>query len=275
MKKLLVLAVVFVTVLQACKKNNDDAEAPENILARTVTKEDGSADSSVTEYTYDSQNRLLSENFDGDVNSIRTLTRDNNGRVTKQTDTESQPGTASETTVIDFIYQATSGPTVRNGIEVFDLDASITIRDSIAFNYSGNKVSRTTHYWTVPSIPSFPPTEVEIWEYQYDSRGNMREARYFVDTSSTLSGPTLLATLTFQYDDKVNPLYTNDDALAEEVFNQYVSPNNVTSLAITSPIPGNDATITVSYEYRADGRPTRSTTSVSGSSSTTTYTYRR
>jgi YD repeat-containing protein len=275
MKKLLVFAALFVVVLNSCSKDDDQAEAPENILAKTVTKEDGSSDSLVTTFSYDSQNRLVSENTDGDdFSSSRTFTRDNNGRVTRQTDTESQTGTASETSVIDFVYLAASGPTVKNGLELFTLDQGLDIRDSIAYAYAGNKVSKTEHYWKVPSVPTFPPTIVEFWEYQYDSRGNMTEARYFADVSTDLSGATLQATLRFQYDDKPSPFYTNDDALAEEVFNQYVSPNNPTKLDIL--IPGEpQESVTITYEYRSDGRPTKSTTVGGGITQITTFTYRR
>jgi hypothetical protein len=85
----------------------------------------------------------------------------------------------------------------------------------------------------------------------------------------------LLYTVTFTYDDKINPIYSKDDALVEYFGNQYVSPNNVTGLTFTSTTsPSSNFTAAVTYEYRSDGRPTKSTTTVLGSSSVSTYTYR-
>jgi|GEM_PF-46064 len=62
-------------------------------------------------------------------------------------------------------------------------------------------------------------------------------------------------------DDKINLLYSNESALVEYVDNQYVSPNNVTRISYVATTPSNSFSVNFSYEYRADGRPTKSTAS--------------
>jgi hypothetical protein len=74
--------------------------------------------------------------------------------------------------------------------------------------------------------------------------------------------------------DKVNPLYFNEGALVEHVDNQYVSPSNVTRISYVASNPVNSFTANVAYEFRADGRPTKSTISVGGFSSVSTYSYK-
>ncbi len=266
MKKVL-LPIIFLALIASCKK--EDAPAPQNILDKVVTKE--GTDSIVISYTYDAQNRFVGESTNDPINSEtynRSLTRDNNGRVTKITDAEvsSTPGS----TVIDFVYLGATDTKLRNG-KTFFIQSGVTINDSSAYEYNGAQVTRTNHYWSVATDIYF----IEYYVYTYDARGNMTKVEFYQTDTPGLLNFTLQYSVTFTYDDKINPIYSKDDALVEYFGNQYVSPNNITGLTFTSPVsPSSNFTAAIAYEYRADGRPTKSTTTVLGSSSVSTYTYR-
>jgi hypothetical protein len=266
MKKAL-LPIIFLALIFSCKK--EDAPAPQNILAKVVTKE--GTDSIVISYTYDAQNRFVGESTNDPINKEtfnRSLSRDNNGRVTKITDAEvsSTPGS----TFTDFVYLGTTDTKIRNGKSSF-LQSGQTIFDSIAYVYNGAQVARTNHYWSTASIPY---TLIEYYEYTYDARGNNTLVKYYQTNASGTSFP-LVYTASFTYDDKINPLYSKDDALVEYFGNQYISPNNITGITFNVPgSPSSNFIGTITYEYRSDGRPTKSTTTISGTSSVSSYTYR-
>lgn len=267
MKKVL-LPIIFLALIASCKK--EDAPAPQNILDKVTTKE--GTDSIVTSYTYDAQNRFVGESVNDPINSetyTRSLTRDNNGRITKITDAEVSSTPSSS--VIDFAYLGATDTKLRNG-KTFFVVSNVNINDSSAYEYNGAQVARTNHYW---STATFPLTLIEYYVYTYDARGNMTEVKYYQTDAPGSTNFQLVETLTFTYDDKINPIYSKDDALVEYFVNQYVSPNNMTGLTYSSVSnPANNFSATFTYEYRSDGRPTKSTLSIGGSSSVSTFTYR-
>jgi hypothetical protein len=272
MRKLLLFATLFALIFASCKKDNS-ASQPKNLLDKVVSKQ--GADSTVTTYNYNSQNKYIGESaidVSGGTtsNNSRVITRDNLGRITKITDSEATPGTASTSTFTDYFYLGASDIKMKHGLFTFP-QGSTTIRDSAAYTYTGNFVSRVSHFW---STPTFPVTQIYYYEFKYDTKGNMTEFKSFSDNSPGSGNFQLQGTATFTYDDKINPLYTNDPALVEYVDNQYVSPNNVTRLNYVATNSANSFNLTVAYEYRSDGRPTKATASVAGFTSVSTYSYK-
>jgi hypothetical protein len=267
MKKVL-LPLIFLALIASCKK--EDAPAPQNLLDKVVTKE--GTDSIVTSYTYDAQNRFVGESANDPINNetfTRSLSRDNNGRVSKITDAEVSSTPSS--TATDFVYLSATETKLRNG-KTFFIQSGVTINDSSAYEYNGAQVTRTNHYWSTTTVPY---TLIEYYVYTYDARGNVASVKFYQTDTPGSPDFELLYTVTFTYDDKINPIYSKDDALVEYFGNQYVSPNNITGLTFTSTTtPSSNFTAAVAYEYRSDGRPTKSTTTVLGSSSVSTYTYR-
>ncbi len=268
MKKVLLPLIVFLALIASCSKN--DAPAPKNILDQVVTKQ--GSDSVVTKYTYDAANRFVGEVTNDPINNetfTKTLVRDNSGRVTKITDAEasSTPGS----TVTDFVYLGATDVKLRNGKSSFVAQGT-TIFDSSAYEYSGTQVTKTNHYWSTSAVPY---TLIEYYVYTYDARGNISSVKFYQVGTPGLNDFKLIYTVTYTYDDKINPLLSKDDALIEYIGSQYVCPNNITSLAYSDPnTPANNFTAAITYEYRSDGRPTKSTTTIGGSSSVSTYTYR-
>jgi YD repeat-containing protein len=267
MKKVL-LPIIFLALIASCKK--EDAPAPQNILDKVVTKE--GADSIVTTYTYDAQNRFVGESVNDPINSEtynRSITRDNNGRITKITDAEVSSTPSSS--IIDFAYLGATDTKLRNGKTVYVV-SNVNVNDSSAYEYNGAQVTKTNHYYSTSNQPYL---FIEYYEYTYDARGNMTSVKYYEVDAPGSTNFQLKQTLTFTYDDKINPIYSKDDALVEYFINQYVSPNNMTGLTYSSvSTPSNNFSATFTYEYRSDGRPTKSTLNIGGSSSVSTFTYR-
>lgn len=268
MKKVFLPAIMFLALIASCKK--EDAPAPQNLLDKVVTKE--GTDSVVTTYTYDAQNRFVNESTNDPVNSetfTMALTRDNNGRVSKITESEASSTPSSSAT--DFVYLGATDPKLRNG-KTFFVTSGVTINDSSAYEYNGSQVTRTNHYWSTTTVPY---TLIEYYVFTYDTRGNVTSVKFYQTDTPGSTNFDLLYTVTYTYDDKINPIYSKDDALTEYIGNQYVSPNNITSLTYNDAVtPSNNFTATVTYEYRSDGRPTKSTTTVGGASSVSTYSYK-
>lgn len=269
MRKFFVYAGILLTFFASCSKDDDNSAEATPLLDKVVTR--FGSDSIVATYSYNSVRKLTGQsNLESDgTNSSLTFERDNQGRVSKLTSRLTAPGTVAETDVTDFIYLGPSDVKVRNGLNLFS-SSGVQVRDSIAFTYTGNRVSRTDHFYSASGIP---PVNVIRYEYQYDTKGNMTQVR--LSQVSSLTGPLqLTGTLNLSYDDKINPVYSADDALVEQVINQYVSPNNITRLSFVATDPTNSFDATIAYEYRADGRPSKATQTGGGGSDVSTYTYK-
>jgi YD repeat-containing protein len=269
MRKFFVFGGIMLMFFASCKKEDSNEAAATPLLDRVVTR--FGSDSTVTTYSYNSAGKITGESSretDGS-NSSLTFERDSQGRISRITSRLTAPGTAAETDVTDYIYLGPADVKVRNGLNLFN-SGTVQVRDSIAFTYSGNRVTRTDHFYSASGIP---PVNVIRYEFQYDARGNMTQVRLSQVTS--LTGPLQVSgTLNLSYDDKTNPLYTTDDALVELVTTQYVSPGNVTRLNFVAPDPADNFNATITYEYGTDGRPTKATLTESGSSTVSTYTYK-
>jgi len=265
MRNALIAVMLVVVVMSSCKKDDTGSDS-QNLLAKIVTKQ--GSDSTVVEYNYDSQLRFIQEKTTSvdasgaEINTI-SLVRDANGRATKLTEAVSGSGTY----VTDYAYVSPSDKKLRNGIYRFDYNGT-QVTDSIAFAYA-TKVSKTTHYYSAVGVPS---TQAYYYEYTYDTKGNMTQAKLYQPNSS---GTTVLsATINFEYDNKINPIYFNDDVLVEYLGYQYTSPSNITKVNVVGADPADNFTATSVYEYRADGRPTKATTTADGSTYVAVYTYK-
>lgn len=261
MRPVLYLAVASL-LLYSCKKEDSQSNSLKPI-AKIVTR--SGSDSTVIEYSFDSQNRFAQEKTtdNGDISTI-SLVRDGSGRATRVV--ESVSGSTSGSSVTDYTYLSASDRKLRNGILM--LDIGIPVKDSIAFTYA-TKVSKTMHYYSASGVPSFV---AYYYEYSYDGRGNMSQVKVYQPNSSNVM--ELLATINFEYDTKVNPTYFNDDVLVEYLGSQFVSPNNITKVSIVAQDPSDNFTSTIVYEYGADNRPLKATTTANGASFVSTYTYR-
>jgi hypothetical protein len=263
MKNALYLTLLVLLFIASCKKE-DSGSGGQKLLAKIVTKE--GTDSTVSEYSFDSQRRFAQEKSTSgsDITTI-SLVRDANGRATRVV--ESVTGSDPITYVTDYTYLNSGDRKLRNGLFKFDF-GGLVITDSIAFTYA-TKVSRTTHYYSATGVPS---TQAYYYEYSYSGSGNMTQVKIYQPNASGVIG--LTATVNFEYDTKINPVYFNEDVLVEYIGSQYNSPNNITKVNIVAADPSDNFTATTVYEYGSDGRPVKATTTADGSTFVSVYTYR-
>lgn len=266
MKNNLILLFTISIILFSCKKNDVNNSSSSQLLKVVSTL---GSDSTVTEFTYDGNGRFIVEkttvveNGSSEI-STKSIVRDAGGRATRVV--ESLPGISA---FVDYVYLNPSGPKVRNGLLKLDF-GGIPVTDSIAFQY-GTKVSKTTHYYSL--LGSAPEVAYYI-EYAYDGKGNMTQVKFYQPDDA--GDITLSDTYNYEYDDKVNPVYFNDDVLVEYVGNQYVSPNNLVKINVVSADPSQNFRLSNVYEYGADGRPVKMTTSIEGGATyQSVYTYKK
>lgn len=267
MKNNLLLCAVFALAMFSCKKNDVSNNSSGSQLLKVVSTL--GSDSTVTEFTYDGNGRFIVEKTtvveDGSSEvSSKSIVRDASGRAKRVV--ESVPGFSG---FVDYTYLNPTGSRVRNGLLKFDF-GGIQVTDSIAFQYA-TKVSKTTHYYSLLGSV----TEVAYYiEYAYDGKGNMTQVKFYQPNDA--GDITLSDTYNYEYDDKVNPVYFNDDVLVEYVGNQYVSPNNLVKINVVSSDPSQNFKLTNVYEYGADGRPVKMTTSIDGGATyQSVYTYKK
>jgi hypothetical protein len=97
------------------------------------------------------------------------------------------------------------------------------------------------------------------------------EQRVFSDDGSGIEEIQVVLT---EYDSKSNPCNFDDDAYLEYGLGQYLSTNNPVKQTVDISIAGISYSGTVSYTYRSDGKPSKTSGSALGISFQSTYTYK-
>jgi hypothetical protein len=180
---------------------------------------------------------------------------------------ESATGSDPYTYQTDYVYLNPTDKKIRNGVFKFDFQG-LQVTDSIAYTYA-TKVSKTNHYYSATGVPV---TQAYYYEYSYDGNGNVTQAKAYQPNSTGVIG--LAFTVNFEYDAKTSPVYFNDDVLVEYIGSQYTSPNNPTKVSVIAADPADNFTANTVYEYRSDGRPSKSTTTANGNTFESVYTYK-
>jgi hypothetical protein len=259
-------SICFFILLGACKKNNDPASSKE-LFYKEVGKRGN--DSIVSNFWYDGMGRLskgyFEESFGGQTSTL-TVTRDNNGRVSRIV--WDIKGPTSATSIMDFFFQSANGPEIKYAKAINGVGSQDIVLDSMIYEYSGAVVTGMKHYYSWGG----PYVFQAYYTYSYDSRNNITSYKHFVPDAGG-SGVSLRSELIMTYDDKINPYNVKDDAFIEFLDFPWPSPNNMTS---KKGNPGNPPGYVVNntYEYRADGRPTRRTEIYNGRTTEYTYYYR-
>jgi hypothetical protein len=251
MKKHLLPLIFFIVLIASCKKDNVS-----NLLYKEVAKR--GTDSIVSTFWYDAQNRLskkiLEDSFEDQTYTL-TIIRDNSGRVIKFMDDFVGTNPGSHTT--DFFYLSDTDTRIKYAKLYND-----PFDDSTVFEYSGNRVTGTKTYRSYGG----PFTPIGYREFLYDSRNNITIVKYYeFDAAGT--NIQLIGEISSTYDDKINPFYSKDDAFIDFLEFPWPCPNNMTSRTRSYKE-------TITYEYRADGRPTKRTSLVNGRTTVYTYYYR-
>lgn len=234
------------------------------------------AQTATQDFTYDGNKRLVkyvsSGTFSGtSSNTTLTITRDASGRVTRIVeDIPASTGSPASSTPTTFYYQGPTDSKLKYAITLIEAPGfGFSFRDSIVFTYTGSSVSKTTHFYSIDEGASYE--ELLYSGFKYDARGNMIEQSLYQDMGS---GYEPLQTVTAEYDNKPAPLDLNDDAFTEYGPGFLISPNNVTKFTLSSDLAGVLFTLVSTYEYRSDGKPSKASGSLNGSSVQAVYSYK-
>jgi len=212
-------------------------------------------DSAVTTMLYDKESRLVGEetqrkafDMNGTLRTYTqryTYTRDNIGRITKVVLSSQSAGVEDYTETYDHFYTADGVKTLSHTLRTYELSGSM-VTDSTAYIYAGARVSKVELHRIEAGSPA---QKLTFDEYSYDGIGNITRVIHSEDYAGTGSFQSFQIKL--DYDTKINPQFADDDVFITQL-NKYTSPNNLTKITY-----GPESAI-MQYQYRPDGRPSKS-----------------
>lgn len=190
-------------------------------------------------YTYDNNNRLVKQEVAVDPNIYSSSMHVKSELMTSQ----------NSTFTGYYIYEYNSDGklvTQRNyskSGEKFEYVSKITLE------YSGSHIVKRNIHGTANSITQF-------YAYEYDSKGNVINEKYYSFLFVSSSEPKLIRETSFIYDDKNNPFKIFLDLGIPGI---YTNTNNIieTSSVLYENVPGVDkySTSRTTYEYNQKGFP--------------------
>jgi hypothetical protein len=254
MKKYLFAFISFsVIIITSCKKKDNPAAPPPTPQKIRLVKADFTSVAGVFTYNYNSSGFITSENFTGTTtgNPSRTITYSNydiQGRVTEYIVDINDPSYADSKTVIS--YNSNGKPERFIYINL----PSGTNAGYTTLEYSGLKVFVKNY--------SATNTLQNTTEYTYTTDGNnVAESKVF-----NAAGVLISTTAYSNYDTK----NTYELLLPFGTLSAPLSKNNFLAFSRTVHSTGAVTNVTVTFEYNADGYPTKRTLS-SGPVSTYEY----
>ncbi len=263
MKKILLPLVVMVTVMVSCQKEIDwglgnNNNNPQDKLLVKIHSSTGS-DSTVIEYTYDANKRVIMEKTTGiaagtDLANELKINRNSAGIITSTV----QKAAALTAAGIDSVvtrYNYSSAAS-RYTSSIFDLAIpGFAVQDSAVYSYDASgKITSDSHYLLILGLPiPAPPVLVLKDKYTYTGANLTVLAQ---DAATTPGGPlSPLSNQTFTFDSKTNPLIIGNEAIVlmrTGLFNA----NNPTQVVLTNTAsPSNDFTMDYIYKYNSFGKP--------------------
>jgi|GEM_PF-4797028 len=247
-KSLLIVAICF--FFYACNKNNSPNN-PTSVTpySKILIKWPGSPNDSLEYiFAYDASNKLQKMTTNGrkfgstDVtHDTIVITRDASGYITNV-------GNPSDPTILRIGYDPASGHyTYRT------YGDPLEYRDSIVYEYTGDKITRELNYKFSGSGFWLP----NKFDYTYDNSGNINTVVVY-DTVVTAHFSVLISKNTYTLDTEVNALPLNNEeivifsrALGRQYF-QFIGPNNPLTNIFWDSYGNVYNTITHSYSYNAD-----------------------
>ncbi|MGB4771964.1 MAG: hypothetical protein WBP58_10915 [Chitinophagaceae bacterium] len=233
-----------IACLLGCQKEFLRVDSDESTLIEKV-KYKSATDSIISQFTFNSDGLLTKESFQiFDGTDVRegsiTLTRDDSGRIIRSFFVDG----FSQDAITNFQYSASK---VKYGVWSF-LIGGASVIDSVVYTHT-DKVSRTASYITLPGSVA----ELDQYnEYKYDSRGNLVEIKNYLSSGTA---DFLFGTYTFEYDDMINPWYSNDDVLVDFDDRLYTSPNNVLKASYKYADPSENSVRVYTYQYNNEKKP--------------------
>jgi hypothetical protein len=261
-KNFLILAMSTL-VLFSCSKDDDSTSTnpndpgnpnnPANQKCRvTNASEDGGDEESI--YEYDSQRRLTKVIYkeNGQLESyFETFEYNNEGYISKSVEWDGSTMDGYDL----YTYNGDGRLTKRESF--YDNGSGIVKQSINTYEYDGNKrLIRKNRY------NASAPTVIESYElYTYPSGNTARQTSYYDNDSD--GTPDLDSTTDYTFDDKNSPQLLLGVAYDDE----YVSEHNtLTEVYTRAGGTGTPDTYTFSYEYNAQGFPTKMTADYGGTS---------
>lgn len=234
------------------------------LLFKIVSKQLG--DSIVETYSYNSANKLITNDIKGKAGGIEmdqknTYTRDAQNRITRIREIQVIPtipgfpmGGTIDTTYTDYYYSGTD--TKVSYSKRLSQQMGITYQDSTVFTYTGNNVTKTKNYILVPGTGY---DEVEETVYTYDANNNITNVKVYDLSSGT---PDLMTERKYIYDSKVSPLILGHESVIT-FMEELSGSNNATSIQIIDYVSGSgNTTTTTTFTYRSNNTPASANVSV-------------
>lgn len=263
MSRLLLLPLLLFVLLLACQKEIDwglnGGGGTGGPLFRI--KSQTGTDTSQTDYTYDAAGRLIREKVAAtsgttDLGTELIINRNSSGIIT----TTVQKAAALVAVGVDsivtrFNYNST---TSRYTSAIFTLSVlGFGVTDSAVFTYdAGGRISKDEHYSTLAGLPiPLPPTLSLRNTYTYDASGN-NLLNVAQEAPSAPGGPlSPIASQTYTYDTRTNPLVLKNEAILLSRFGLYSASNTLKAIVADITDPTNNLTTDYTYRYNASGRP--------------------
>lgn len=224
-----------------------------------------------SEYEYDSESkmtRFVLNSISGNQTrfSESHFIRDSKGRIVtieikSQRLTNGVPsvtleGPAFDTSTTKVVYQDENSRKI-NYIKRTNRAGEKTALDSTVYEYDNNNhVKKTTIYylsWAVHQ-PGDMLILIRYMTWTFNEKGSLTQIEEYGKTNSSF---TMQIRYRFEYDDKINPLFRNEDVF----LNQWsdFSPNNVVKNNVFIPATGENYDNTAVYQYRSDNKPLSAT----------------
>lgn len=248
---------MLVLAIGACKKDKNDPPPPPPKVTLLVKEDFGFG---VNQYTYDGNNRMISVTYTDATtasnNNVITITKyDDKGRV-QEANIDNANGSLADTKEVN-IFSA-DGKLERKDIYVKGTTGE-TLSSQIIYTYNGDKVDITRKTISTGAVLNYQG-------YTIDANGNAIQFRGF----NAITGVAVTVNEYTSFDDKKNA-YAN----IPRGWYEFSSKNNYLALKQTNLTTGAVLNRTFTYEYDADGFPTKRTTLGGTTTPVVTYTYEK
>lgn len=234
------------------------------LLVKVVAKQLG--DSIVETYSYNSANKLITNDIKGKATGIEmdqknTYTRDAQNRITRIREIQVIPtipgfplGGTIDTTYTDYYYSGTDTKVLYS--KRISQQMGITYQDSTVFTYTGNNVTKTKNYILLTGMGY---GEVQETVYTYDANNNITNVKVYDLSGGT---PDLMTERKYIYDSKLSPLILGHESVIT-FMEEMSGSNNATSIQIIDYVSGSgNMTTTSTFTYRSNNTPASANVSV-------------
>ena len=265
----------LIVLFTACQKEIDWSQGQSGDQLLVKVRSISGSDSTIINYTYDGQRRLILEATTGvssgtSLNGTLQVNRNSSGIIMTSVQKSDMLTAAGVDSILTTFYYNTASSKYTAATSKLDI-GGFSVTDSVSFVYDATgKISADKHWFVTGLIPPF---EALSNAYTYSATGN--NLLTIVQSAPTAPGlPAVpVSTQTFSYDAKINPLILKNEAILLNRFNVY-SGNNYTKLDFVDQTdPTNNFTVDNTYKYNFVSKPDSSFSTQSNTGAVTVSKY--